>query len=642
MAHDTIYYRASLVGLRADGSGADGLGHLQRQLTLARALRDRFAWAPVFLTTTGEVLRRLLTQPDEFAIHPLPEADPSGAAAAERCRRLGVELLVCDLKRSLDEDYVRTVQQAGSRVWLYGNTGQGRRVADRNVFAFPSVAARLVADYAELRRLDTPDNTLMSQLFPRLRRQRRLRRDGEPVRVFLSMGGADQDFLTGRVVEALIRLAPSIHLDCVVGPVFPHGEKLATKLAEASFPCRIHRAPEYFPYLAAACDLAITQMGNTVAELNCLGVPVLLLNGTEFHRRIAEWYGDDGSAANLGVAAELRDEDLAQALGRWLADTAGRDRLRHAGLAKIDGRGATRVAEALFRELQPDFVPLPCDVCGSDDFEPLRVLNGRPMVRCQECGLHYMNVRPSPELLQKVYAAEYFTAPRTQGDVSNYEADKPNVLRFARARLDVLERLLPGKGRLLDVGCALGFYLDAAKDRGWRVSGMDISDYAVDFARERLGIEEVYRGTVETLDFPREHFDAIVCSLVFEHFLDPRACLAKMTGWLRPGGYLALKIPHAGGVMCRFTPERWFASHPDNHFCDYTPETLNRLLLSAGLWPTEWLTEGIYPERFADALELEDEQRSAFLELPGLREKYREFAARHLLGDSLVTFGRKL
>ena len=94
--------------------------------------------------------------------------------------------------------------------------------------------------------------------------------------------------------------------------------------------------------------------------------------------------------------------------------------------------------------------------------------------------------------------------------------------------------------------------------------------------------------------------------------------------------------------MYHFTPERWFASHPDNHFCDYTPETLNRLFLSAGIWPTEWMTEGIYLERFADALDLNDQQRSQFLAIPGLHKKYQEFASRNLLGDSLVIFGRKL
>jgi spore coat polysaccharide biosynthesis predicted glycosyltransferase SpsG/SAM-dependent methyltransferase len=641
MSHDTINYTPSLLGIRADGSVRDGLGHLQRQLTLARTLRERFAWDPIFLSATEEILCKLFDRPDEFKIHPLCGDALSGLQEADICRSLGLKLLVCDVKQPLGEDFVKAIQLAGTGVWLYGNTGPGRRVADCNVFAFPGVAKELLADYADIRRIDSPDNAMMSPIFAQLRLNHLPKSGKEPLRIFLSMGGSDHDFLTGRVVDALISLSRSIHLDCVIGPAFAHEEELATKLAAASFSWHIHRAPEYFPYLAAACDLAITQMGNTVAELNCLGLPVLLFNSSEFHCQVADIYCRDGSAVNLG-RAETPINDLGNQLQVWLDGRAGRERLRSAGLEKIDGRGVIRVAVALFRELQDDFVLVDCDVCGSDAFEALHLLHSRPMVRCCRCGLHYMNVRPSPELLEQVYAAEYFTAPRTQGDISNYEADKPNVLRFARTRLAALERLLPGKGRLLDVGCALGFYLEEAKQRGWQVCGMDISAYAIDFVRDRHGIEDVHRGTVETLDFPREHFDAIICSLVFEHFLDPRACLIKLAAWLRPGGYLVLKIPHAGGVMCRFTPESWFASHPDNHFCDYTPETLKRLLLAAGILPTEWITEGIYLERFADALHLDDQQRSQFLAIPGLTEKYQAFAANNLLGDSLVMFGRKL
>ena len=94
--------------------------------------------------------------------------------------------------------------------------------------------------------------------------------------------------------------------------------------------------------------------------------------------------------------------------------------------------------------------------------------------------------------------------------------------------------------------------------------------------------------------------------------------------------------------MRQFTPQKWFASHPDNHFCDYSVETLKRLLLSAGILPVEWETEGIYLERFADALNLDEKQKSELLAVSGIQEKYREFAAGNLLGDSLVMIGRKL
>ena len=642
MPKDTIPYQPARVGLRADGGALEGFGHLCRQLTLARALRARFNWSPVFLTATPQALAGLFAFPEEFEVTALPPGRSDGVAEAQAVARHGLGLLLCDVKTSLDAAFVTAARQGGGQVWLYGNTGMGRTVADCNVFAFPRVARELVADYDTLPRLDSHDNAILSEACVAARRHGHGPRPGRPLALFVSMGGADRDFLTGRVIRALLRLDRPIRLEVVAGPGFAHDRQLAALLAEAVFPWRVHRCPAHFAALAARCDLGLTQMGNTVAELNCLGVPVLTLNASAFHDRVAGLYGRDGALANLGLSEALSEEELSEALGRWIDDPAGRGQLVRAGRAAVDGRGVVRVARAMFEALQRDFTDVPCDVCGDDAFETLRVLNGRPLVRCATCGLEYMNIRPTGERLAQVYGAAYFTAPRTQGNASDYEADRENVLRFARARLDALERLLPEKGRLLDVGCALGFYLEEARTRGWRVSGMDISDYAVDYARDRLGLADVRQGMVETADYPPHSFDAIICSLVFEHFLDPRACLEKMTTWLRPGGYLAIKVPHGGGLMRRYLTERWFATHPDNHFCDYTRETLERFFLSEGLQPEHCLTEGIYLDRLTAALELSPAQRDLMAAIPDMEQTWTRVASSHFLGDSLVMYGRKL
>jgi SAM-dependent methyltransferase len=173
------------------------------------------------------------------------------------------------------------------------------------------------------------------------------------------------------------------------------------------------------------------------------------------------------------------------------------------------------------------------------------------------------------------------------------------------------------------------------------VAGFDISGYAVRYAHEKLGLKEVQLGTVETVEYEKDSFDAIICSLVLEHFVNPRGCLTKILSWLKPGGHIAIKVPHAGGIMYRFTPQKWFSTHPDNHFCDFTPQTLGRLLYETGAEPVSWHTEGIYLERFAEALELSEKQRLEMMALDCIQERYHCFASRNLLGDSMVVFGRK-
>jgi hypothetical protein len=93
--------------------------------------------------------------------------------------------------------------------------------------------------------------------------------------------------------------------------------------------------------------------------------------------------------------------------------------------------------------------------------------------------------------------------------------------------------------------------------------------------------------------------------------------------------------------MYRFTPGRWFETHPDNHFCDYTPRTLGRLLYESGCEPVRWQVEGIYLERFAEALQLSKQQEDAILALDGIRERYEAFTRENFLGDSMVVYARK-
>ncbi|OOZ36443.1 hypothetical protein BOW51_07165 [Solemya velesiana gill symbiont] len=543
----------------------------------------------------------------------------------------------------MDDSEVIALQQQGIAVWLYGNTGSGISVADNVLFAFPWVVRHLIGEEAwPMERVIPFEASILDPVYRRLREDQPGRTSPSVPRLFLCMGGSDEGLATERVVDLLSGIEVDIEIICVIGAAYERPDDLRQKLNTLGAPFQLLTNPSRFAQVAAGCDLAITTMGQTLAELNCLGIASLVIAVSPFHMKVAEHYASRGGAKVLGLVDELEKSAVHATIEGLVKAPGHRDALKEGGVQSIDGKGGYRVAEMLFNSFQKGFTLHRCDVCGSDDFETLAVLNGRPIGKCRQCGLDYMHVRPAEDTLLDVYAADYFEAPRTVTGVSSYEADRPNVLRFANARLDGIEMQLPEKGRLLDVGCALGYYLEAAAKRGWEVSGIDISEYAVNFARDQVPEAQLQIGSVETVDFPTRHFDAIICSLVFEHFLNPRYCLQRMTSWLRPGGVLVLKVPHGGGVMYRFTPDRWFDSHPDNHFCDYTPETLSRFLESEGLCVVEHHTEGIYLERFCDALGLEKARADTLMAIEGLDARYSAFARNNDLGDSLVVYARSM
>jgi SAM-dependent methyltransferase len=188
----------------------------------------------------------------------------------------------------------------------------------------------------------------------------------------------------------------------------------------------------------------------------------------------------------------------------------------------------------------------------------------------------------------RIYGEEYFRAAagETHGQgYRDYVADEALHLRTARRRLDRLERLVEGR-RLLDVGAAAGFFVAAARERGWDSSGVDVSPAIAAWARERLGVE-VIEGTFSSYDGPDASLDAVTMWDYLEHSLDPGSDLGHAARLLRPGGVLALSTGDAATPVARLSGRRWHLLTPRHHLFFFTRATLVDHLARHGFEPVE-------------------------------------------------------
>lgn len=129
--------------------------------------------------------------------------------------------------------------------------------------------------------------------------------------------------------------------------------------------------------------------------------------------------------------------------------------------------------------------------------------------------------------------------------------DLPSHLR---ERLQTLAALVGGPGRLLEVGCGFGTFLARAHADGWRVWGIDVSQWAADWIRERYGLTlEV--GDVAVASLPAEPMDVVHLNHTLEHLEDPLRVLGRLSTVLRHGGILALEVPNE--IDCLFDRVRW-------------------------------------------------------------------------------------
>jgi 2-polyprenyl-3-methyl-5-hydroxy-6-metoxy-1,4-benzoquinol methylase len=169
-------------------------------------------------------------------------------------------------------------------------------------------------------------------------------------------------------------------------------------------------------------------------------------------------------------------------------------------------------------------------------------------------------------------------------DVAVYESESHCRVRTAGKHLSMVLRYMPGKGNLLDVGCASGVFLEQALRGGWRIRGVEPNERLAQKAAERLGAAAVVNRALEEAELPCQSFDAVTLWDVLEHVADPAGVLAKCASLLRPEGVVLAKVPDLDSLTARLMRERWPLLLPE-HLSYFTKKSLCALSHRAHLYP---------------------------------------------------------
>jgi 2-polyprenyl-3-methyl-5-hydroxy-6-metoxy-1,4-benzoquinol methylase len=234
---------------------------------------------------------------------------------------------------------------------------------------------------------------------------------------------------------------------------------------------------------------------------------------------------------------------------------------------------------------------VPCAVCGASTFtevypstivDPLddpasyfsssrRHAGHLAIVRCDRCGLLLTNPRDDDTTLEQVYAALEDRA---------YAAEDANRRLTAEEHLALVSIHRPS-GRLLDIGCATGIFACLAHQRGWRVTGLDASVWAVARARERCPGATFAAVPLEQAQFRRDSFDVVTLWDVLEHVRSPAETLRLVREWLSHDGLLVLNVPNVASVVARGLGRRWVLLLRE-HLWYFSPATMERMLTATG------------------------------------------------------------
>ena len=226
---------------------------------------------------------------------------------------------------------------------------------------------------------------------------------------------------------------------------------------------------------------------------------------------------------------------------------------------------------------------MPCLFCGVHE-ERLRFRDGTyRVVECARCGHVYVNPRLPPERLHEMYQDEYWTSDRAKEfGYAQYLSEAENYLRTYRLRSEVIDPYKAAPGRVLDVGCAAGFFLRVMADRGWETTGLEISAPMIEHATGELGLSDMHRGDLLTVDLPEAHYDVVTLWDVVEHLEDPLRHLQVVRRLLKDDGVLVLETQDVSSRFARLLGRRWQHYKHEEHLYHFHPESLGRLLEAAG------------------------------------------------------------
>lgn len=183
-------------------------------------------------------------------------------------------------------------------------------------------------------------------------------------------------------------------------------------------------------------------------------------------------------------------------------------------------------------EASVSLVEVSCNICNSTAEEIISKTYIGNIVRCKKCGLFYRNPRLSDREEIDRYKHQIFD------ESYNLVEDRSKKEIF----ISILNKLEHYKGKILDIGCAAGYFLTLARDRGWEPHGIEISDFHLKKARENLGGKYVFGVPLKMANFPPNSFDVITMWDVLDHLTDPLGELIEIRRILKKRGLLIIRV----------------------------------------------------------------------------------------------------
>jgi 2-polyprenyl-3-methyl-5-hydroxy-6-metoxy-1,4-benzoquinol methylase len=198
------------------------------------------------------------------------------------------------------------------------------------------------------------------------------------------------------------------------------------------------------------------------------------------------------------------------------------------------------------------------------------------MYSCLQCEFLFTNNFPANNSIEKYYnTPEYVSHSNTKKGLINKLYHPVRKYMLNKKMKLICKHSGKQTGRILDVGCATGYFLDIAKRNGWETVGTEKNEYALNIAKEQFGLyvkpeEHIYK-------FPKDSFDVITLWHVLEHLEYLNEIMEKIYSLIVSDGIVVIAVPNYSSYDARHYKKYWAGYDTPRHLWHFTPKTMELL-----------------------------------------------------------------
>ena len=370
----------------------------------------------------------------------------------------------------------------------------------------------------------------------------------------------------------------------------------------------------------------ITYFGLTAFECIESSIPVILLSPTKYHDDLAK--SQEELFFNLGFFQNIDTDAAVNKLKEFLFNNDMQNKYKEKGKLINTEKSLERIKTII--DNIKDFKNIECPFCKSINIEMKNRNLESNLYKCKKCNTLFRKYFLPPFT---DYSSKYFVEDYKNQYGKTYEEDSANLTALAKRRLEKIKKIKP-KGKVLDIGSAMGFFLKEAREYGYETEGIEISEYASNYCINTLNLN-VHNCSLLDFKYKEKEYDIITAWYVAEHIYNFESILENIIYALKDDGILAFATPNGNGLSGKFN-KNYFSIVPSDHAFETNPKSLDILMSKYSLKCINLENQSVYYNRFCDIFGFNFIRKNNFLS--GI---YNSFARSKNLGDTFECIYQK-